>query len=341
MKLHYIFHVFISVFHVSSGFSVFDILSPVVSLYAEQCDSRWVTCNITGLEKVLYEKVFGQDLAVRVILTALKNHLSKTNHKKPLVLSFHGWPGGGKTFVKDFILEHWFREGQRSKFVKTYFALKDFPSNDKVKVDEYKMRLQEDLQEKISLCQRSIFVFDEVDKYPPYVLDAIKPYIDYNTHIDGYDYRKAIFIFMTNIGGPLISQISLQKWLKGIDREDFKLSDFEQPIRKHSFNCEGGFYQSDLIRHHLIDYIVPFLPLERPHVKLCIETVFREKGKVPDHVLDQTVKEILEELTFNPPEHHLYAYEGCRHIHSRVDFTIEEIQRQERKNHYSRGKNEL
>ncbi|XP_054258345.1 torsin-1A-like [Macrosteles quadrilineatus] len=239
MKLHYIFHVFISVFHVSSGFSVFDILSPVVSLYAEQCDSRWVTSNITGLEKVLYEKVFGQDLAVRVILTALKNHVSKTNHKKPLVLSFHGWTGGGKTFVKDFILEHWFREGQSSKFVKTYFARKDFPSNDKDMVYKYKMRLQEDLQEKISLCQRSIFVFDEVDKYPPYVLDAIKPYIDYNTHIDGYDYRKAIFIFITNIGSKLISQISLQKWLKGIDREDFKLSDFEEPIRKHSFNHEG------------------------------------------------------------------------------------------------------
>lgn len=34
--------------------------------------------------------------------------------------------------------------------------------------------------------------------------------------------------------------------------------------------CTGGFYRSDLIRSHLIDHYVPFLPLEKEHITKCI-----------------------------------------------------------------------
>jgi len=41
-----------------------------------------------------------------------------------------------------------------------------------------------------------MFIFDEVDELPAGVLDAIKPYLDYYDHIQGFDYRRAIFIFL-------------------------------------------------------------------------------------------------------------------------------------------------
>jgi len=41
-----------------------------------------------------------------------------------------------------------------------------------------------------------MFIFDEVDKMPDGVLDAIKPYLDHHHHIRGVDYRRAIFIFL-------------------------------------------------------------------------------------------------------------------------------------------------
>lgn len=39
-----------------------------------------------------------------------------------------------------------------------------------------------------------------------------------------------------------------------------------------------GFYRSDLIKHHLIDYVVPFLPLEERHVEMCIEAELNRQG---------------------------------------------------------------
>jgi hypothetical protein len=41
----------------------------------------------------------------------------------------------------------------------------------------------------VSACDRSIFVFDEVDKIPQGVLDAVKPFLDYHEEINGVDFR--------------------------------------------------------------------------------------------------------------------------------------------------------
>jgi hypothetical protein len=41
----------------------------------------------------------------------------------------------------------------------------------------------------VSQCEKSLFVFDEVDKMPQGVLDAVKPYLDYHEQIDGTDFR--------------------------------------------------------------------------------------------------------------------------------------------------------
>lgn len=41
-----------------------------------------------------------------------------------------------------------------------------------------------------------MFIFDEMDKMHPGLIDSIKPYLDYYEKLDGISYRKAIFIFL-------------------------------------------------------------------------------------------------------------------------------------------------
>jgi hypothetical protein len=41
----------------------------------------------------------------------------------------------------------------------------------------------------VSQCGRTLFVFDEVEKMPKGMLDAIKPFLDYHEEIDGIDFR--------------------------------------------------------------------------------------------------------------------------------------------------------
>jgi len=57
-------------------------------------------------------------------------------------------------------------------------------------------RLHDDIAATVAECGRSMFIFDEVDKMPDGVLDAIKSYLDHHYHIHGVDYRRTIFIFL-------------------------------------------------------------------------------------------------------------------------------------------------
>lgn len=62
----------------------------------------------------------------------------------------------------------------------------------------------------MSACASSMFIFDEMDKLHPGIIDAIKPFLDYYEQIDGVSYRKAIFIFLRLMGrGGTLSRDTL------------------------------------------------------------------------------------------------------------------------------------
>jgi hypothetical protein len=53
----------------------------------------------------------------------------------------------------------------------------------------FQLHLIDGIRRNVSECNRSLFVFDEVDKIPQGVLDAVKPFLDYHEEIDGVDFR--------------------------------------------------------------------------------------------------------------------------------------------------------
>lgn len=52
----------------------------------------------------------------------------------------------------------------------------------------------------VSACANSVFIFDEMDKLHPGIVDSITPFLDYYEQVDGVSYRKAIFIFLRLVG---------------------------------------------------------------------------------------------------------------------------------------------
>ena len=44
----------------------------------------------------------------------------------------------------------------------------------------------------------------------------------------------------------------------------------------------GGLWHSGLIDKNLIDYFIPFLPLEYKHVKMCVRAEMRARGAAVD-----------------------------------------------------------
>ena len=71
----------------------------------ECCSLPWLKHNVTQLEELLDQHVFGQHLVRKIVTKALRAHLRKEKPRKALVLSFHGWTGSGKNYVAKFIAE--------------------------------------------------------------------------------------------------------------------------------------------------------------------------------------------------------------------------------------------
>ncbi|XP_069465333.1 torsin-1B isoform X2 [Ambystoma mexicanum] len=210
----------------------------------ECCEDR--VLNATALQVDLEQKLFGQHLAKEVILKALKSFMSNQDPKKALTLSLHGWTGTGKNFISKIIAEHVYKQGLNSKFVHLFVSAMHFPHDDQI--PKYKDQLQAWIRGNVTACPRSVFIFDEMDKLHPGLIDAIKPFLDYYDEIDGVSYRKAIFVFLSNAGGDLITKVALDFWKNGKQREELQLKDVESILSVGVFNNKNsGVVTSDYI----------------------------------------------------------------------------------------------
>ncbi|XP_044031305.1 torsin family 1 isoform X2 [Siniperca chuatsi] len=282
----------------------------------ENCNPKWIAFNATGLEADLESKLFGQHIASRIILKAVNGFMSNDNPKKPLVLSLHGWTGTGKNFVSNLIAENIYKEGMDSSFVHVFTAELHFPHSSQL--DTYKAQLQQWIKGNVTNCARSMFIFDEMDKMHPGLIDSIKPYLDYYEKLDGISYRKAIFIFLSNAGGEDIVRTALDFWNEGRAREEIELKDLETLISLSVFNNKNsGLRHASLIDKHLVDFFVPFLPLEYRHVVQCAMAEMKARGLQPDqNVADQVARD----LVYFPKSERVFSVKGCKTIQSKLDY---------------------
>lgn len=309
--------------------------------------------TILELDEIFNKELYGQEMAQHVIINALRAHLTSNNPSKALVMSFHGPPGTGKTYISQMIAKFLYKKGDQSKFYHFFNGRNDFPLQDKV--NEYKVYFyyyykiifesnmykfnvnimiyyfttQDELYKiiinSLQKCERSMFVFDEVDKMPEGVLNVLVPFFDYNTWIKSWrlassiNARKAIYIFLSNTGSSRITQRLLTLWEEGRQRHTTKLQDFENLISVGAFNERGGFYHSDTIDSNVIDHYIPFLPLEEVHVKKCLNKIFIDRGI---HPTNEMIEEALSYVIFGPPPHNIYATTGCKRLEQKVGTII-------------------
>lgn len=305
----------------SSGLNkVGKIIQNVECNFVECCTTEYISSDIDKLDDILNKELFGQEIAHRVIINALYGHLTSSNPPKALTMSFHGPPGTGKTYISQLIAKLLYKNGDQSKFYHFFNGRNDFPLQEKV--NEYKEELYTIIINSLQKCERSMFVFDEVDKMPEGLLNVLVPFLDYNAWVKSWrlasisiNTRKAIYIFLSNTGSSRITQRLLTLWGEGKQRRATKLQDFENLISIGAFNEKGGFYHSDTIDSSVIDHYVPFLPLEEVHVKKCLEKAFLNRGV---HPTNDMIEEGLSYVVFGPPPHNIYATKGCKRLEQKV-----------------------
>ncbi|XP_051961160.1 torsin-1A-like [Xyrauchen texanus] len=274
------------------------------------------TFDPKSLKEDLRRSLYGQHIASEVILKAVSSFMTDSNPNKPLVLSFHGTSGVGKNHVAKIIAKNIYKKGEESTHVSTFISELDFPHNHLT--DQNSAKLKEWIHKSVSSFPRSMFIFDEMDKMNPKIIEAIKPYLDYNAHLNGVSYRNAIFIFLSNAGGQVITDLTLDFWRNGKQREEIQLNskELEMQIVQNVFNAKNcGFWHSSLIDRHLIDHFIPFLPLELKHVRQC---VLSEMAHLKMNADKDLADKVAGDMPFFPSGEKIFAVKGCKSVRQKL-----------------------
>ena len=79
----------------------------------------------------------------------------------------------------------------------------------------------------------------------------------------------------------------------------------------------GGFFHTSLIDKNLVDFFVPFLPLEYKHVVQCATAEMKARELQQDRgVADKVARD----LVYFPKSDRVFSVKGCKTIESKLDY---------------------
>ncbi|XP_037076767.1 torsin-1A-like [Pollicipes pollicipes] len=286
----------------------------------ECCAAPYVINDMQALRANLSTHLHGQHLVGALLPKVIGNHMAGGHARKPLVISMHGTTGVGKNYVSQLVADSLFKNGMQSRFVHLFVGSLDFPYSDEASVERYATNLRQWVLGNLSSCEHSLFIFDEVDKIPAGVLSGIKPYLDFHGELRGVRISQAIFLLLSNTGGKAVNKLMLQRWSAGLRREDTALEDFQTVVAERAFSELGGLYRSDIVSAALVDVYLPFLPLERRHVRLCVLDELRRRRVTRG--IAEAVEHVLRKVRFDS-EQQLFAKSGCKDVANKVNFVVD------------------
>uniref|UniRef100_A0A8C8YES1 Torsin-3A n=1 Tax=Prolemur simus TaxID=1328070 RepID=A0A8C8YES1_PROSS len=278
-----------------------------------------ISNNFTGLESDLNVRLHGQHLVQKLVLRTVRDYLELPRPDKALALSFHGWSGTGKNFVARMLAENLYRDGLKSDCVKMFIATFHFPHSKYV--DLYKEQLLGQMQETQQLCPQTLFIFDEAEKLHPGLLEVLRPYLERQVP-EGHRAKspRTIFLFLSNLRGNIVNEVVLNLLKAGWSREDITIEHLEPHLHAEIVeSTDSGFGHSCLVKDNLIDYFVPFLPLEYRHVRLCVRDAFLSQEL---QYTEEALDEISRMMVYVPREEQLFSSQGCKSISQRITYFL-------------------
>ncbi|XP_074871709.1 torsin-4A [Carettochelys insculpta] len=282
------------------GIIFFQILNAI-----ENLDDNLQKYDLDGLEKTMHREVFGQKVAVERIMELLNDYLATHIHNKPLVISFNGPTGVGKSHVGRLLAKH-FRSVMGNDFVLQYFVMHHCPNKEDAPA------CQLDLSEKISeMVTRAeveekipLFILDEVELISPVLLETLSRFFQPN---QTNEFLNAIYILISNIGGSEITTFVLQNFSTDLVHQPGKIEELLHIIQPILIHFHPLWKFAD---------IIPFSPLEKSHVIKCFLEEMMQEGLYPDQVHIENLSSQLSYYTTGGRE---YAITGCKQVGAKVN----------------------
>ncbi|NXR93123.1 TOR2A protein, partial [Hypocryptadius cinnamomeus] len=268
---------------------------------------------VSGLEFDLATNLVGQPLVRQQVMKGLREFLENPNPMKPLVMSFHGSTGTGKTYVSSMLIRYLFQSGLQSPYVHHFSPIVHFPHAEQM--EQYKVR---DTAQQCHFTGGFWLSGLILSTY------AFKLFPEVQTlHLPLLNFRR-----LFSARGSRVPQARGDRGGTGTLPRVFwlhtkQLFELQGPQRLSegktfsSFPCAGGFWKSGIINEHLIDFVVPFLPLKHHHVKQCVVSELVQQGL---EVRPDVVQEVADSIPYFPEEEKLFSSTGCKTVASRISF---------------------
>ncbi|XP_023199130.1 prosalusin isoform X1 [Xiphophorus maculatus] len=298
--------------------------------FSDSCDCDFKP-NIRDLEWDLYKNVFGQHLAQDLVAEEVSRFLLNKSPDRPLVLSFHGSSGTGKTLVSTMLGNHLYGSAMSSPFVHQFVPALHFPSAERVAQYQnllvlklccsgWQAELKNWVKGNLTACSRSVFIFDEMEKMPAGLIDVLEPFLGPSHVVFRTNYRKAIYVFISTAGQEAIHRLILENRRAGRDRDEIKPSDLQEVVQQSVYsNKTNGLYLSSIVQQNLITRFVPFLPLTRTHVERCVRAQLCQRGSCNR---DDVVEAVGGDMTYDPAEGHYFSTTGCKAVAAKISFFL-------------------
>lgn len=282
------------------GIVCFQILNAI-----ENLDDNILKYDLDGLEKTMHREVFGQAVAIESIMALLKDYLATHIHNKPLVISFNGPSGVGKSHVGWLLAKH-FRSVVGHNFVLHYFTMHQCPGN------ASSLACQLDLSEKIGdmVTQAEIeekiplFILDEVELMSPALLETLSRFFQTN---QTNEFLNAVYILISKVGGKEITNFLLQNGSTDLPLPPSKVEELLtslRPVLSHVHPL-WGFVE-----------IVPFGLLEKNHVQSCFYEEMMSEGIYPD---PSHIESLASQISYYVEGGRQYAVMGCKQVVATVN----------------------
>jgi len=150
---------------------------------------------------------------------------------------------------------------------------------------------------------------------PPDLINVISAYVDTHNTVGGIDFRRNVFIFLSNTGEQEIFDMTLKLTRDNKNRDMFNLIAFQDVVQKSALNTKGkGLYGTKIIKNELIDIYIPFMPLERSHLVDCISTQMNKQGITQTRgSMEKTINDFISaHVIFQPKDFPRFSSSGCR-----------------------------
>ncbi len=264
-------------------------------VFPSKCDSTALSVDLKALGNVLMHELYGQPVAVEVIMEHLEEF--QVNVDQLAVYVLFGGIGTGKTWTT-----HLIRKSLPDRVNQVTIHLSPWSSLDD---------MVNHVRRGIRYCCRWNFLFIEDSDYSN--LRQIEVLLEMLSEIGQhngsclYHPRKVVVMFTSGRGQKELAHLALRH--------------FQQPEKKEKLTQEASQLLSSpltdcMVRKNISFIPVPYFPLSKREVWRCIERDLIRKKKVQSV---EAVDFVLKNLRFVPEEFEYFAASGCKPVSSQVN----------------------